>query len=114
MPFSQTPTLGHHADVRINAVVLDMDGLMLDTEPLYKAAWQQASEELGFNLDDQTYSMLIGRPTEDCEAELVRRFGPRFPMPHFRTRWPELWHASVQDRGIRCKPGLLPLLAFLE
>jgi beta-phosphoglucomutase-like phosphatase (HAD superfamily) len=100
--------------MRISAVVLDMDGLMLDTEPLYKAAWQQASEELGFNLDDLTYSMLIGRPTEDCEAELVGHFGPGFPLPHFRTRWPELWQLSVQDRGIPYKPGLLALLTFLD
>jgi beta-phosphoglucomutase-like phosphatase (HAD superfamily) len=31
--------------MKIAAIVFDMDGLMLDTEPLYKAAWQQAARE---------------------------------------------------------------------
>ena len=36
----------------VDAVVLDMDGLMLDTEPLYKVAGQQAARDLGQELDD--------------------------------------------------------------
>ena len=100
--------------MRLSAVVLDMDGLMLDTEPLYKTAWQQASAELGYELDDVTYSILSGRPTEDCEAELVARFGPAFPMSRFRDRWAGLWSDLARDRGIPHKPGLLPFLAFLE
>jgi HAD superfamily hydrolase (TIGR01509 family) len=100
--------------MKITAVVLDMDGLMLDTEPLYKGAWQQASAELGFDLDDSSYSRLIGRPTEDCELELVKRFGAGFPMPRFRKRWSELWRLSVQVQGISRKPGLLAFLSFLE
>jgi beta-phosphoglucomutase len=100
--------------MKITAVVFDMDGLMLDTEPLYKAAWQQASAELGFDLDDQAYSVMIGRPNEDCERELVKHFGGAFPMPQFRARWPELWRLAVQNHGIAAKAGLARLLSFIE
>src|SRR5687767_1834496 len=96
--------------MKITAVVFDMDGLMLDTEPLYKAAWQQSSAELGFDLDDRAYSVMIGRPNEDCERELVKHFGPAFPMPQFRARWPQLWRMAVQDQGIAPKAGLTRLL----
>jgi len=98
----------------ITAVVFDMDGLMLDTEPLYKAAWQQGCAELGFDLDESSYSTFIGRRTVDCERELVKRFGLGFPMPRFRTRCAELWRLSAQTRGISTKPGLLALLEFVE
>lgn len=98
----------------ISAVVLDMDGLMLDTEPVYKASWQQAGAELGFDLDDEWYSILTGRPTPDCERELVRRFGPEFPMTRFRARWQELWRTSVDVGGVPTKPGLFTFLSFLE
>lgn len=101
-------------DMRIGAVVFDMDGLVLDTEPVYKIAWQQASAELGFDLDDSAYGLLTGRPTEDCEAELLTRFGLKFPLEIFRNRWPEIWHALVRDRGIPHKPGLMGLLSFLK
>ena len=98
----------------IRAVVLDMDGLMLDTEPLYKAAWQQACADLGFDLDDQSYWRLLGRPNRECERELERMFGSVFPMARFRARWAQLWRASVNAGGIPTKPGLLELLAFVE
>jgi beta-phosphoglucomutase-like phosphatase (HAD superfamily) len=39
-------------DGDVRAVVFDMDGLLLDTEPFYKAAWQGAAADLGFVLDD--------------------------------------------------------------
>lgn len=98
----------------IRAVVFDMDGLMLDTEPLYKVAWQRASAELGFDLDDELYAKFVGRPTVECERELVAQFGSAFPLDRFRTRWAELWHAAVAAHGIQQKPGLLELLAVLE
>ena len=59
----------------IEAVVFDMDGLMLDTEPLYKVAWQTGCRELGYDLTDSVYSTLVGRPTPACEQVLLRTFG---------------------------------------
>jgi beta-phosphoglucomutase-like phosphatase (HAD superfamily) len=97
----------------IGAVIFDMDGLMLDTEPLYKVAWQAAAAELGHPIDDVSYARLVGRPTEDCERELVGQFGPDFPLNKFRVRWPALWQAEVAIHGIPQKPGLLEFLAFL-
>ena len=32
----------------IRAVLLDMDGLMLDSEPVYRRAWQSAAAGLGY------------------------------------------------------------------
>ncbi|HEV8396942.1 MAG TPA: HAD family phosphatase [Vicinamibacterales bacterium] len=98
----------------LRAVVFDMDGLMLDTEPIYKIAWQAASAELGYVIDDALYATFVGRRTEDCERDLVERFGPGFPLDRFRAQWPPLWRAEATAHGIQKKPGLLELLAFLD
>lgn len=100
--------------MKVEAVVFDMDGLMLDTEPLYKAAWQRASSELGYELDDSSYAKLVGRQTEDCERALVGQFGSEFPLETFRSRWPQLWRVGVTEFGIPKKPGLLEFLDFIE
>jgi HAD superfamily hydrolase (TIGR01509 family) len=100
--------------MQVAAVVLDMDGLMLDTEPIYKAAWQQASTELGYDLTDAAYVNVVGRDNADGERELVKQFGSGFPMAGFRARWSELWQARVNGEGIATKPGLFEFLAFVK
>ena len=96
----------------IEAVVCDMDGLMLDTEPLYKTAWQQALAELGHELDDASYLRFVGRSTRDCENDLASLLGTTFPLETFRDRWPQLWRACAHQQGIPTKPGLSEFFAF--
>jgi HAD superfamily hydrolase (TIGR01509 family) len=100
--------------MRIDAVVFDMDGLMLDTEPLYKSSWQQALAELGHQLDDASYLRFVGRSTEDCENELVAQLGQAFPLETFRHRWPVLWRTCADEQGIAAKAGLHELIAFVR
>lgn len=100
--------------MKIAALVFDMDGLMLDTEPIYRRAWQRTGRELGYELDDEFYKTLVGRPNPDCEAILVRHFGARFPLAAFRSRWPALWRTDAETNGIDIKPGLLELLKFAD
>jgi HAD superfamily hydrolase (TIGR01509 family) len=99
---------------RVQAVVLDMDGLMIDTETIYKRAWQNAAAECGYTLDDDFYRTLIGQPNPACEAAVLDRFGLGFPLAEFRVRWSELWRADVENSGIPTKPGLAELLSFLD
>jgi beta-phosphoglucomutase-like phosphatase (HAD superfamily) len=106
----QTPMTN---ETPIEAVVFDMDGLMLDTEPIYKIAWQSGCRDLGYDLNDATYTELVGRPTIACERVLLETLGPEFPLERFRQLWPSIWQAEVSSRGIRHKHGLAALLAFL-
>jgi HAD superfamily hydrolase (TIGR01509 family) len=98
----------------IDAVVLDMDGLMLNTEPVYKTAWQRTAAKLGYDLDDRTYARFVGRPTSECEHDLSQYFGPDFPIGLFGARWPELWRLVVERDGIAHQPGLIEFLDFVE
>lgn len=97
----------------IDAVILDMDGLMVDTEPLYKIAWQQGIADLGFELSDVGYATIVGRPLPEIEEILMARFGPAFPMDVLRRTWPELWRKEVARAGIQVKDGLPALLDFI-
>ncbi len=102
--------------LNVDAVIFDMDGLMLDTEHLYKSAWQRAASSLGYVLDDSFYFTLVGRTNDVGEAALAERFAPDFPLAAFRQRWEELWRAEVEVEAERIpqKPGLTELLDYLS
>lgn len=105
--------MAHDEGRGLRAVVFDMDGLMLDTEPIYRASWQRAAAELGWEITDHGYEVFLGRRTEDAEAELARIFGPTFPMDRFHDRWPVLWH-EIAGAGLVVKPGVHELLGLAE
>jgi len=98
----------------MQAVVFDMDGLMLDTEPIYRMAWQRAASDFGHEIDDRLYFRLIGRSSRDAERVLYGIFGEDFPMAEFRARWLEHWKGEVDRQGVSRKPGLDETLELLE
>lgn len=53
------------------ACLFDLDGLLLDTEPLHAQAWEAAARHFGCGLDRQQLLALRGRRRLDC-AEQVR------------------------------------------
>ena len=53
------------------ACLFDLDGLLLDTEPLHSEAWSQASRHFGLELAAEQLLALRGRRRLDC-AEQVR------------------------------------------
>lgn len=53
------------------AVILDMDGLMLDTEIVEFRAWQRASADFGWSMSGEQYLQLIGRNHRDASALLT-------------------------------------------
>ncbi len=98
---------------RAQAVVLDMDGLLIDTEPLYKDAFVRAARALGEDFGDDLYRSLVGRSNPECEAIVAKHFGPRFPIDAFHAHWPDIWMASVTSVGMPLKPGVTELLDWI-
>jgi HAD superfamily hydrolase (TIGR01509 family) len=98
----------------IQAAIFDMDGLMLDTEPAYRVAWQAASAECGYDLPDPLYLTLIGRGRSEGERTLVDAFGPQFPVDAFRAACLRREAEIFATMPVPKKPGLDHLLDLLD
>ncbi|MDK2126176.1 HAD family hydrolase [Parachitinimonas caeni] len=97
----------------IAAVIFDMDGLMLDTERLVLAAWQQAAQEHGAVLDEQLLLGMVGLHDRLCRQYLREQLGEQTPVEAIHDRTRELYAKALAE-GPPIKPGLIALLDYLE
>ncbi len=98
--------------MRPKALIFDMDGLLLDTEGLYKKSWTQVAAEMGFDLTDALYLKLIGITVADAEDVLAQEFGSKFDKAHFHVKAAEQYEHLHETEGLSLKPGVKELLVW--
>jgi HAD superfamily hydrolase (TIGR01509 family) len=85
-----------------------MDGLMVNSEPLSRQAWDDVLRDYGFILDDATCQRIVGLRTRDS----ARIVGEAYALPLTAgdlaaakiARWETIWR-----RGLPPMPGLMHL-----
>jgi HAD superfamily hydrolase (TIGR01509 family) len=100
--------------VRPRAVVFDMDGLMLDTEPLAARAWLVAARQVGVDFDEAVNPSLVGRTFSDCRSLILEHHGPGYPVDTLMGAWHGAYDDLVEREGLVLKPGLHELVDWLE
>lgn len=95
------------------AVIFDMDGLVLDTEPTYFLAWQQAASAMGCDFSEQFCLSLSGLHYKDVELKLLENCGADFNLQTFGQLSGEFWRKHVNANGINTKYGFTELLELL-
>lgn len=100
--------------LNIGGVIFDMDGLMLDTEPIAQVAWQRAFAEMGFAVDEATYLRVVGRALPDVRRIFCEALGPGFDFERAHALRQRYFRDYVVGHGIPIKPGLHDLLDWLD
>ena len=91
-----------------------MDGLVLDTEPTYFAAWQQAVAKMGYQLEPDAFKIVSGMHYQQVEAQLKAWLGQDFNLTDFKKLGTDYWRKHVREQGIAIKPGVVELLDYAE
>ncbi|PSW20767.1 HAD family phosphatase [Photobacterium sanctipauli] len=99
--------------MNIKAVLFDMDGLIFDTEGLYKTCWQYAADEQELLLSDDDYQSFIGVQDAECERRLVNQFGEMLDLARFR-QVRDAMVVAEREKGVAYKPGFDVIFAFLK
>ena len=94
------------------AVIFDMDGLMIDSERVSIACWSQAAAELRLPIKDPFWLQLVGLGDRDCEL-LLREHIDAEQMQALYARCHDLYEARTQQ-GLPLRPGIVELLELLK
>lgn len=99
----------------IRAVIFDMDGVLIDTEKHYNAAWCQAAWEAGFSSFSRETALLL-RSCEAAEGERLMQgiFGKDFDYYKIRERRRELVRQRLIQYGLEKKPEVDETLRYLQ
>lgn len=95
-----------------DAVIFDMDGLMIDSERVSIRCWTQAARELQLPIDDGFWLRMVGLGDRDCERLLLQHIDATQVAALF-ARCHELYEAQTHA-GLPLRPGILELLQLLH
>jgi beta-phosphoglucomutase-like phosphatase (HAD superfamily) len=97
----------------IKAVLFDMDGTVLNTEPMYKKAWKAAFEKLDKEFSDELFNKCVGLPISMTTKLLDESYGDGF----FKATFPiaAAWASSYKQlNGVPVKAGFYELSDYLH
>ena len=98
------------------AALFDMDGLLLDTERQYMAAFREVAADIGLRdaaFVDRTFTSLIGLRLADSLPILEKALGPQIDLQDFNRSWDERI-AMKREEDMPVKAGVVTLLEQLK
>jgi HAD superfamily hydrolase (TIGR01509 family) len=98
----------------IQAVIFDMDGLMLDTERIALAVLSAAARSLGYPWRDEIGLAMVGLNARDSDLVVARHLGPGYSTGPLRDAFNRGYMEAIENEPLPLKPGLLELLDWLE
>lgn len=97
----------------MEAVIFDMDGVLIDTEPVSKAAFKAAFEKNGLFFDEEVYQSLMGRSLADIMEDFTANWGAEVAESVIADR-NDYFFSYYDKREVDVKCGIRRLLPYLK
>ncbi|MEN2425318.1 HAD family hydrolase [Chromobacterium vaccinii] len=97
-----------------DALLFDMDGLMLDTETLSCAATRRAGAELGIQIDDAMLMGMVGLSEARCTRYIAEYLANEELAAQLQQTSRAGYRRMLEHEEIPLKPGIVELLDWAE
>jgi HAD superfamily hydrolase (TIGR01509 family) len=102
-------------DRRYDAVLFDMDGLMVNTEELYQRTFDETLDHFHAPAGRDPYTACVGHPVEDNSRYAVERYHLATTPETFCDVWLGRFDQAISDPAqVRMMPGFQDLLAHVQ
>lgn len=99
---------------RVEGVLFDMDGVVLDTETLYTRFWIEAAQAFGYNM---TWEQSLGMRSlnrERGQIYLEKCFGKGIDYMQLRQERIKRMSAYIDENSVEPKEGIYEILNYLK
>lgn len=96
----------------VEAVIFDMDGLLIDSEAIYLQGMMGAARALGREMSVEFCHSMVGVPGDECNVMIEGLYGEGFDIKEFRVHLSAHVRQAMAER-VPIKPGVIELLDFL-
>ncbi|MGY8626090.1 HAD family hydrolase [Chromobacterium violaceum] len=97
-----------------DALLFDMDGLMLDTETLSCAATRRAGAELGIRIDDAMLMGMVGLSEARCTRYIAEYLADEEQAALLQRTSRACYRRMLEQEEIPLKPGIVELLDWAQ
>jgi HAD superfamily hydrolase (TIGR01509 family) len=97
----------------IKAVIFDLDGLMVDSEPLAKEAWRTFVARFGHALDQETVDAMLGLRLMDSAHVIKKRYALPLSIEQIASQRSEVFLESLPG-NLQPMPGLRELIDAVD
>lgn len=108
--FQQHTVYREHKMSRRKAIIFDMDGLMVDSEPLSQQAWDEYLRPYGHQLSEEVVQSIIGLRADVSTPLIKEMFGLPEPVPTIIHKRAAIY-SQIRANGVPTMPGLHALHA---
>jgi HAD superfamily hydrolase (TIGR01509 family) len=104
----------------IKAVIFDMDGTIVDSEPIYDRVNAEIYEKYGFNLSQEDYDRHMGANMKDIWTDILERYSVKEEFSHYQIEdfMEDHIHSSYQGlaeaEDLELMPGVKDWFEFLK
>ena len=97
-----------------DAMLFDLDGLLINTEVFSKRAFEEAAAE--YKLGDQIefFLSLVGTNEDNHNNRVEEEFGSRIDAKAFRRYWNERFHHFISTEKVDLLPGVIEVLDYAK